>query len=81
MICVLQNYWDVFPNLRSELFLNGVRSGYFKIKYPSDEITGVVQDIKSLRVSGFCKKQILRLEKKSKQLFAGLTLQHLKVCY
>ena len=34
----------MFLNLRTELFSNGVRNGYFEIKYPSDEITGVVQE-------------------------------------
>lgn len=43
-IDLLSNYWDVYKSLRSELFTEGSRSGYYKINYPSDEITSVVQN-------------------------------------
>lgn len=43
-IDLLKNYWEIYKSLRTELFSEGARSGYFKINYPSDEITNVVQN-------------------------------------
>lgn len=43
-IDLLESYWEVYKSLRNELFSEGARAGYFKINYPSDEITSVVQN-------------------------------------
>lgn len=43
-IDLLESYWEIFKNLRTELFSDGARPGYFKINHQSDEITSVVQN-------------------------------------
>lgn len=43
-IDLLENYWTIFKNLRTELFSNGERPEYFKINHASDEITSAVQN-------------------------------------
>lgn len=43
-IDLLENYWEIFKSLRTELFSDGARLGYFKINHVSDEITSVIQN-------------------------------------
>lgn len=43
-IDLLESYWEIFKNLRTEIFSDGARPGYFKINHQSDEITSVVQN-------------------------------------
>lgn len=41
-VAALQNYWNVFPTIRDQLFAAGNRKGYLKAKVPANQIKATI---------------------------------------